>query len=249
MESRQLVLWNTIIHYYQSTLLNEKKCFVFLHGWGQWWGTFEKLCKFFDADGHSYICIDLPWFGKSPIKDFNMQVEDYGEIVKQCIEKLWLQKPTLIGHSFWWRISIFLASSYGNIERIVLIGSAGIKKSENPVWLSIVKLGKFFFQLPWLHLFFNTIKNSVVSQDNKNAWAMKQIFLNAIGNDLQKYMEKIRIPTLMIRWENDNATPLEEGKLIHKKIQGSKFFVIEKGTHFVYDEFPNEVYQIIQTIT
>jgi pimeloyl-ACP methyl ester carboxylesterase len=74
---------------------------------------------------------------------------------------------------------------------------------------------------------------------------MKQIFLNTIQNDLQKYMEEIKLPTLLIRGKNDTETPLREAQIIHSKIKNSSLKIIPEGTHFVYEEFPEEVAKYI----
>lgn len=245
IEKQVLIDWNVTTSY-QSDTLDINKTLVFLHGWWQSGKTFEKILKLLEKDRVSYISFDLPWFWKTQIQNLDAQIEDYGNFVQKAIEKYNLKNPILIGHSFGWRISIYLWSYYKNLEKIVLIGSAGIKAKQNSLKLVVVKTGKYIFKLPFLKPFFKTIREKVISKDNKDAGKMQQIFLNTIGNDLQKYMEKITFPTLMIRWENDTATPLEEGKIIHSKIQNSQFIEIPEGTHFVYQEFPEDVYSHIK---
>lgn len=245
MLCKQAVVQKHIFTYYHSPEIDSKNCYVFLHGWGQNWSTFHKIFEILEKKHISYVSIDLPWFWKTPLIDANWQIEDYGNFVIDIIEKLWLQKPILIGHSFWGRITIYIASFYKNLHRIVLIGSAGIKSTPNYLKLAVIKTGKYIFSLPWLNHFYSKLKNKIASEDNKNAGKLSKIFKNTIGNDLRKYMDTIDYQSTLIWWTDDTQTPIEEGKMIHQHIKNSHLKIIQKGTHFVYDEFPNEVEKLL----
>lgn len=245
MKQKKIIVENSVVALTESDTFDAKKTLVFLHGWEQVWKCFENIFYYLEKEGISYISIDLPWFWGTPLIDKNWQVEDYGRFVIKVIQKLELKKPILIGHSFWGRISIFLGSFYQNIQKIVLIGSAGIKKNYNPLYLLLVKTGKYIFKFLRMKKIGRKLKMKIASRDYQNSWAMKQIFLNTIQNDLQKYMEEIKLPTLLIRGKNDTETPLREAQIIHSKIKNSSLKIIPEGTHFVYEEFPEEVAKYI----
>lgn len=242
--SQSIILWN-VVHYYQSEKFSKKSPLVFLHGWGQNGACFKKIFKILDEKNISYIALDLPWFGKTPLKNEQMHIEDYGHFVEAFIEKFELIHPLLIWHSFGGRICIYLWSYYTNISKIILIWSAGLKSKQNYLKLAIIKSGKYIFKIPGLKTLWVKIRNAAISEDNKNAGKMAKIFMHTINNDLKKYMVKIKIPTLLIRWENDDQTPLSEAQIINSQITDSKLHIIKKGTHFVYDEFPDTVLKMI----
>ena len=247
MKSKQILITWHIINIYQNELLNLEKCFVFLHGWGQNGTCFKKIFNILESKGISYISIDLPGFGKTPLKNTSMQIEDYASIVISVIEKIGIKNPSLVGHSFWWRVSICIASYYPSVKNLILIGSAGIKPKPNYLQLIVVKTGKYIFKLPLLHIFFSQVKDHFSSRDSKNSGVLREIFLNTIWNDLRKYMRKIDSPTLLIRWEKDKETPVSDAKIIQESIKNSKLEVIEQGTHFIYDEYPEEVEKLISS--
>jgi len=265
MQKKQILIDGKIISYYQSphltspsqgeeknaasSLLEKERIergstLVFLHGWMQDGKSFEKIFEILEENNIPYISLDLPGFGRSALKHDNMTIEEYGDGVIRFMEKLQLDKPTLVGHSFGGRISIYLGSFYTNLSQIVLIGSAGVTTPMNPLRLAIVKTGKALLSLPWLGKLKDRAKSSISSTDYKSAGKMEKIFRNAISNDLRKYMKDISYPTLMIWWDRDDQTPVSEGEIIHKHIQNSEFHIL-KWSHFVHQEKAKEITPMI----
>ena len=206
--------------------------------------SFEELFELFEEKNIPYISLDLPGFWSSALLHDTMTIEEYCNVVKNLIEKLGLEKPILVGHSFGWRISIYLGSFYNNIEKIVLIGSAGIAPEMNPLRLAVVKAWKVIFSLPWLTTLWATIKKKASGEDYKNAWKMTQIFKNTISNDLQHYMQKVTLPTLMIWGKDDDQAPVGEAKIMHGHIKNSSLHILE-WSHFIHKEQPQEIMDLI----
>ena len=67
----------------------------------------------------------------------------------------------------------------------------------------------------------------------------------AVNEDLRNLLSKIKNETLLIWGENDTATPLSDGKLMHQEILGSKLIIIPNaGHHPHHDAFENVIEKI-----
>jgi 3-oxoadipate enol-lactonase len=73
---------------------------------------------------------------------------------------------------------------------------------------------------------------------------MTKIFKNTIARDLQDKMKKVTVPTLMIWGQDDNQTPVADAQIIHELINNSQLHIL-KGTHFVHQEKPEEITNMI----
>lgn len=248
MQTKQILLNWILTTYLTSDDFNPEKCLLFLHGRWNDKMSFLEIYKLLDEKNISYIAIDFPWFWWSGFPNFDWSVYDYAEFIQDFIKRLELVKPTLIWHSFWWRICIILwsAEAYDNIDKIILIWSAWIKPKINKLKLAIVKTWKTIFSIPWLKWVWDKIKQKIWSRDYLNSWRMKNIFLKTINDDLTHLFEKIKYPTLLIRWLLDSETPVADGILMSNTIDNAKLKIYDNWTHFVHQEFPNDVFQDIE---
>lgn len=247
METKQVLLDWILTSYLISDNFNLENSLFFLHWWGQSKSSFSKIYKILDEKSISYIALDFPWFGSSAFPDFDWEITDYADFTKDFIKRIWLVKPTLIWHSFWWRVCIILWSSeYDNINKLVLIWAAWIKQKTNKIRYYISKAWKLFFSIPWLNWIWEKIKNKVWSSDYINSWRLKQIFINTINKDLTPLLQYVKYPTLLLRWLKDTETPVADGILMNNTIDDTKIKIFEHWTHFVHDEFPNEVFEEIE---
>lgn len=244
MQKKQILLDGKILNYYDNSFWKKQWVFVFLHGWMQDWTSFVELFELFEKEKIPYISLDLPGFGSSALLHDNMTIEEYGSVVSSCIEKLHIIQPVLVWHSFGGRISIYLWSFYTNLEKIILIWSAGIAPQMNPLKLLIIKLGKSIFSLPLLKWIWERMKNAISGVDYKNAGKMTQVFKNTISNDLRNYMIQISLPTLMIWWDADDQVPIDEAKTMYEHIKHSDLHIL-KWTHFIHKERPEEIMNLI----
>lgn len=241
MKSNKIILNGILTSYITSPSFDSQKSLLFLHGWWQNAMSFEKIYSNLDKAWISYVWLDFPWFWMSDFPDENWWIKDYANFVKDFITKLWLNKPVLVWHSFWWRVWIIIWSSFENMAKIVLIWSAWIKPKVNKLRLILTKLWKIIFSLPWLKSIWNKIKTNISSRDYLNSWKLKQIFLNTINEDLTHLLPKIKYETLLIWWYNDKETPLKDWELMNKLIKDSKLKVFKEWSHFVFQEFSEEI--------
>lgn len=247
MQNKQVLLNWIITSYLTSDNFSPEKSLFFLHWWGQNKSSFQKIYKLLDEKNISYIALDFPWFGGSSFPSFDWKITDYADFTKDFIKRIWLVKPTLVWHSFWWRVCIILWSSesYENIDKLVLIWAAWIKPRTNKLKSVVTKTWKLFFSIPWLKWIWDKIRSKIWSRDYINSWRLKNIFLNTIKEDLTPLLEKIKFPTLLIRWLKDTETPIADWILMSNVIDDAKLKVYDNWTHFVHVEFPKDIFNDI----
>jgi len=224
---------------------------LMLHGWGDNLNTFNKISKQLEKN-YEVIRLDFPGFGKSQVLENDWYLNDYINFTQQFIEKLNIDVDILLGHSFGGRVIIKgVSENILQANKIVLISSAGIKKSDtlkNKIIKGITKTGKLMTYIPPFYFFRKKIKKKFYDQiqsDYLNAEDMKVTFINIIEEDLQSNAKKIEKPTLLIWGEKDDVTPVNDGQKIHKLIKNSKLEIIKNSSHFVHQEKPEEVIKLI----
>src|SRR5262245_34050001 len=100
---------------------------LLLHGWG---GAIESFAPVLDDLHRSYTvaAFDLPGFGKSSLPPSPWGSADYARLTLQIMERLQLDRPHLIGHSFGGQVCTQLAASAPErVGKLVLVCSAGIR--------------------------------------------------------------------------------------------------------------------------
>ena len=84
------------------------------------------------------------------------------------------------------------------------------------------------------------------SNDYKNLDpVMMQTFKNIVNEDLKPYLKYIKAKTLLIWGNKDDATPIQDGNIMHKLIPNSEMIVIEGTDHFTYLQKPDLINRII----
>ena len=96
-------------------VMGEGKPLLLLHGWGACINAMAPIWVFFRNKYKVYVP-DFPGeSGKSAVPNEPWGVPEYGEMVKKFIDKLDINKPNVIAHSFGGRVTIYLASKYKDL--------------------------------------------------------------------------------------------------------------------------------------
>jgi pimeloyl-ACP methyl ester carboxylesterase len=231
------------------------KVILLLHGWQDNLRTFDALVPLLSVTNR-VIRLDCPGFGQSETPKETWDLDNYVKFVENFIQKLHLQVDVLIGHSFGGRIAIKGAADK-NLQpnKIVLVNSAGIAKNKtlrNSVLKTGAKIAGAIIRIPPLSFWREKLRKKIyesIGSDYLNAGAMKETFLKIIAEDLTESAKKINIPTLLIWGANDAETPLSDGQRLAKLIPDSKLEIINGAGHFIHQEKPEEVANIIQNWT
>jgi len=206
---------------------------VYLHGWGQNIAMMEPIAKPFTKT-HRLIILDLPGFGESDEPTYAWTLEDYVDMIHALLEKLKIDKPNLIGHSFGGKLSILYASKYPTSHLILLASPFEVKIKEESKKLKLLKKLK---KAPVLNKVADFAKSHMGSTDYKNASPMmREVLVKHINNDVTEAAKKITCPTIIIWGTNDAAVPYEDAFKLEKLIKDSAVVTYENCTHYAYLE-------------
>ena len=171
------------------------------------------------------IIVDLPGHGSSTEPPFAWQVDDFVECIKELMDELKIDNPTLIGHSFGGKISMLYGSRY-NTSKLVLLGSP-YRREIAKISLK-TKVLKSLKKVPVLNKFEDFAKRHIGSADYRNAsGVMREIIVNTVNYDITDQLSKIKAETLIIWGTNDEAVSIEAimaKTMLHNEFQFHKKF-------------------------
>ena len=233
------------------------KSVLILPGWGTTIDTYKTLINAISKYACVY-CLDMPGFGQSDQPFNSWNIDDYISFVIKFIKNQNIKELDLIGHSNGGRIIIKLIGNKKidfKVNKVILIGSAGIVHKKNLLFKYRLKVFKFLKKIlgfkPIKFLFSNLLlelKNHFGSEDYRNASPiMKETLVKLINVDLTEYLQNINTPTLLIWGELDTATPISDGEIMEKLIPDAGLVRIQNCSHFVFLEKPAYINKIIYT--
>ena len=215
---------------------------VLLHGWGQNIQMMDMLGQPF-AEKYRIINIDLPGFGKSEEPKEVWDLQDYVEMLEELLQKLEIEKPVLIGHSFGGRISIKYAGSH-EVEKVVLLGSPFRPSGKKSLRTKVFKALK---KIPGLKGLEKCAKTKLGSRDYRNASeVMRGVLVKAINEDLTECAKKIKAPVLIIFGDRDMEVPISEAQVLEKLIKNAGLVTYEGCTHYAYLERLNQTIAVLK---
>lgn len=233
------------------------KSVLIIPGWGATIDTYRNIIN--SMSNYSCVyCLDMPGVGESDEPEYSWNIDDYICFIIKFIKSQNIKELDLIGHSNGGRIIIKLMNKQSldfKVNRIVLIGSAGIVHEKRMLQKFKVKVFKFCKKILELKTISNVfpnllsnLKNSIGSEDYKNATpVMKETLVKLVNEDLKGYLCNINVPTLLIWGESDTATPIEDGEIMEKLIPDSGLVRIKNCSHYVFLEESTYVNKIIYT--
>lgn len=229
---------------------------VLLHGWGTDISLYEGLIAHLSKTMR-VIAPELPGFGETPEPPEPWGADEYSAFVLKFIEALEIKKAILLGHSNGGRIIIKTLGSGTQLEvpKVILIGSAGIVHEKTPEELRRIKrykLGKKLLSSPPARIVFpdalEKLKNRSGSSDYRSATPiMRETLVRLVNEDLSHLLPKIKQPTLLIWGENDDATPLGDGKRMEKLLPDGGLVTVRGAGHYCYLEQPSFVYRVLDS--
>ena len=213
---------------------------VLLHGWGCDLTIFDKIHENL-AENFRVYSVDFPGFGKSEAPKEVWGVEKYTLFTEKLLNRLNIENPILLGHSFGGRVSILYASR-NPVRKLILADSAGVKpKRKLKYYLKVYSFKAMKKILPLVvgkkkaNEKINNYRKKAGSADYNNApGIMQKILVKVVNEDLKKEMPKIKSPTLLMWGENDTATPVRDARIMEKLIKGSGLVVFKNAGHYAF---------------
>ena len=226
---------------------------ILLHGWLCSLDTMKPIANV--LGNFKVYNVDLPGFGKSDMPKEPFDTNDFGNFLDGFIKELKIENPIMIGHSNGGRTIInYAGRNLGNIKKIILIDSAGIKPERKLGYY--IRVYTFKFLKMFLGVFpdvemFNNIRERVLgkfgSSDYKNSSEVLRRTMSIIINeDQREILNNIKAPTLLLWGENDEDTPVKDGKIMEENIKDASLIEIKGAGHFSYLDSYNQCMEIIK---
>lgn len=223
---------------------------VLLHGWDAQIKSFWPVADQLAPLGYAVYVLDLPGFGASEAPLETWSVADYMHFVIAFLDALDLGQVAVIGHSFGGRIALMLAAEHPDrVSKMVLANSAGLR---TPPTVAQLLRG---FAAKTVRATLDTLGLSALrerlqanynqryaSEDYLNAGALRETFLQVIGQDLTEFAVRVQAPTVLIWGDQDTDTPLWQGQKLEQLIPDAGLIIFQGAGHFSYlDRLPDFV--------
>lgn len=241
-------------------LLNDVEIFYQIDGSGSNTLVLLNGIMMSTADWYSFVSIytknyrllrvDFRNQGQSEYVEEDFDIDIHVEDLKALFEKLGLEKVHMLGVSYGGKVAMLFALKYQEmLKSLVLCNTTarvtmylrGVQNS----WIQVAKQndGEEFFKhiTPFIYSpkfceenrrWFNT-RQKAFSKALQKPWFdafIKLVESSRTYNIIDK-INLIKVPTLCIASEFDILTPIAEQKMIHDKIEESKFLIISDAGH------------------
>lgn len=230
------------------------KKILLLHGWGANIELFKGIINYL-SNTYTVYALDMPGFGKTPEPKTPWCLDDYVDFVIKFIEKMKIDKLSLLGHSFGGRVIIKLVNREKlkfEVDKLVLVDSAGIlpKNKKKTIKTRIYRTLKVIVGNNITKKVFpnalENLKKKFGSEDYKNATPiMRNILVKVVNEDLEPLLSSIKQSTLLIWGTNDTATPLSDAKIMEKLIPDAGIVEIKGAGHYSFLEQPQLVNAVL----
>lgn len=229
----------------KETTMGTVNKILILHGWTY---STEKWEPFIDAlkdQGFDTELLKIP--GLTEKLDAVWDMDNY---VQWLNHKIGNDKVILLGHSNGGRIILAFALKYPEkIKQIILLDSAGIYHNELPIRLKrfvFKTIARFGRKITASQSLRKALYKLSRESDYENASPIvRETMVKMINFDISNFLNTIKVPTLIIWGENDKATPLSDGKIMHQLISNSKLEIIQDARHSPQFTHADEVLKII----
>ena len=245
MRILNIKIQNIDTHYIEK---GEGDIILLLHGWGSKLDFFSHIINNLSTD-HKVYAIDLPGFGGTEEPKEAWNLDKYVDFIIAFINQMGIERLSILGHSFGGRLTIKLVNRTDlnfKVDKIVLVGSAGIKKKLNKrktFKTRVYKTLKYLVGNKLVLKFFpnalNNLKKKFGSADYRNATPMmRDILVKTVNEDLTDLLPNIVQPTLLIWGDKDTETPIEDAKKMESLIKDAGLVTIPGAGHFSFIEQP-----------
>jgi pimeloyl-ACP methyl ester carboxylesterase len=207
---------------------------------GRWSQTIDDLSK----DYH-VIAYDHPGFGKSDKGHDEYTIRFYTRILRELVEKLGLEKVTLVGHSMGGAAVLrYLVEDPVPVSRAVVIAPAGIRLPQHRIIRAMAGW------LQWTEEVLDMIFHTKGLPDDPE-WPLILRSLQDTAHNLMHFsiygqLSVIRTPLLVVWGENDNLLPADLAHIIHNEIELARLALIPDCGHYPMLERPERFHHYLR---
>lgn len=219
---------------------------VILPGWLLGAYRFTGLSQEFEKQGFRTYIVDFPGFAEGVRLTSALNLTDYVRHLQKFLRQHQIQKAIFIGHSFGGRVALkFLSQEPKKAVALVLSGTPGlpgITKFRFYLTLFLAKAGKIVSLIPPFIFFRRHLRNLFQKLTRAHDYyrsdgLLRETFKNIVSEQLVEYMEKLRVPTLLLWGETDKLVSVKIAREMQKFILKSELIIVPKLGHmFTYRE-------------
>ena len=225
---------------------------IYLHGTflGNLWLEFHNTL----AQNFHVFAPDIPGFGLTERPNWMRDMSDYILYFRDLLDTLGLEKTIVIGHSLGGWMALELAVWYPErVEKLVLANAIGIRVkgspiadlfAMNPQELVAACFDNFAAAMPLMPAEFNT--DYLLSQYRQLTTLASLAWNPSYDPTLERRLERIKCPTLIVWGQNDRLVPPIYGDTFHRLIANSKLIELEGTGHMPMFEKPVEWCSVIR---
>jgi pimeloyl-ACP methyl ester carboxylesterase len=224
---------------------------VFIHGAGGDKTQWNEQYNFFQKKGWGVVIPSLPSHGLSPPAD-SLSISYYVNSIYRTLNDLKVGSVNLIGHSMGGALVLQLALQFSNstIDKLILIGT-GAKLRVASAFLEAIEADfNHFLELLGKVAYHHNTDPQIKSENEKaqrrtGAKIFYQDFKICDHFDIRSELNKVKNPVLIIVGEDDKMTPVKYSEYLLENLENSQLEVIPEAGHFVFQEAPNQVNELI----
>jgi pimeloyl-ACP methyl ester carboxylesterase len=215
---------------------------VILPGWLLGSDRYLPLKQELTRAGFNAEIVDFPGFEQGTALFRAWNLTDYVNFLRNYLKTHHLNKPVFICHSFGGRVALKLLSEEPTVaQALILSGTPGYRSlysNRRLLVTTISQIGRKLIKVPPFSLlgdFPTRIFYVVVGARDlsKLSGFIRQTFINIVEEDLEVYMKKIRVPTLLLWGVDDPLVGLEIAEKMHATIPRSKLVTLPATRHNV----------------
>lgn len=226
---------------------------ILMHGWGCNSSTVASIART-ASQTHTVYSLDLPGFGKTPEPPKAWNVEEYTALVERMAEKLGLDRPVLVGHSFGGRIAILFASRRP-VDKLILVDAAGVKPRRGLRYYSKVYAFKLSLCIMEITMGKEAAAHKIEEGRRRNGSAdyasaspkMRAVLSKVVNHDLRRAMPSVKAPTLLIWGENDTATPMRDARIMERLIPEAALVSFPGCGHYSFLDNPRQFAAVLSS--
>ena len=232
----------------------EKPTILLMHGSGLTHIVWSFHEQFYSTQGFNVLSVDLPGHGNSEGPSLK-SIEEISDSIKSLMEKLKIEKITIIGHSQGSLVGIDFAARYPKlISRLVLVAGSYrmpvnqdlINYAEAGDEKAVMLMMKWGYEGSRAFIGGNPVKRIINS--SRDIREILAVDLNACNNYKggKESLGKINCPTLCIFGDLDKMVPLEVGNKMASMIKNSEKKIISNCGHMIIFEKALEMRKIVR---
>lgn len=219
---------------------------LYLHGMslGNLWLDYHQAL----AQKFHVFAPDIPGFGLTIRPDWMRDMSDYVLYLRDLVEALGLEKPLVVGHSLGGWMAVELAVWYPEkVGKLVLSNAAGIRVKGSPIAdifaMNQQEMVAALFDNPMaaMPLMPADMGIDYFIQQYRERMTMASLAWNpSYDPKLERRLERVTAPTLIIWGENDRLIPAVYGDVYSQKITGSQLVKLSGTGHMPMFEKADE---------